>query len=277
VCLEEALQVLSKGTRRPAILITFDDGYLDNYSIAFPILKAHSATATFFLPTSFIGSQRVPWWDAIAFMLRGSKRQNFELRYPDRLTVDLRAFQPAVRSVLRAYKSPAMRDSSRFIDALAQATGVEHPHAAEKPLFMSWANVIEMANSGMSFGSHTHSHELLAKLTFEQQVWEMEHSRQCIRENTGIEVTTLAFPVGNPTTFSAETHRALADTRYEAAFSFYGGVNIPNQTNRLDIRRNAVTMDFSQPVMRWRVNRMLAGSGWPAYKAGRQSAGRSGG
>jgi peptidoglycan/xylan/chitin deacetylase (PgdA/CDA1 family) len=141
---------------------------------------------------------------------------------------------------------------------------------------MSWADVVEMAKSGMSFGSHTHSHELLAKLPFDKQVWEMEYSRQCIRENTGIEVTTLAFPVGNRTTFSAETQRALANTGYRGAFSFYGGVNIPNQTNRLDIRRNAVTMDFSQSVMRWRVNRMIVGSGWPAYRASRQSAQQTG-
>lgn len=45
------------------LAITFDDGYLDNFEVAAPILRALSLPATFFLTTSFLGSEIVPWWD----------------------------------------------------------------------------------------------------------------------------------------------------------------------------------------------------------------------
>ena len=71
VTLEEALEFVD-GTskdkaRRCRVLITFDDGYLDNYKTAFPILHSHGAQGVFFLCTNLVGSGFVPWWDRIAY------------------------------------------------------------------------------------------------------------------------------------------------------------------------------------------------------------------
>jgi peptidoglycan/xylan/chitin deacetylase (PgdA/CDA1 family) len=67
VTLEEALAfidgTIKEKTRRCRVLITFDDGYLDNYEIAYPILRSHGAQGVFFLVTSMVGSCQVPWWD----------------------------------------------------------------------------------------------------------------------------------------------------------------------------------------------------------------------
>jgi peptidoglycan/xylan/chitin deacetylase (PgdA/CDA1 family) len=46
------------------LAITFDDGYRDNFTIAAPELKRRGLPACFFIATSFIGTRRVPWWDA---------------------------------------------------------------------------------------------------------------------------------------------------------------------------------------------------------------------
>jgi len=46
-----------------ALAITFDDGYLDNFEVAAPILKRYGLPATFFVTTRFIDSGAVPWWD----------------------------------------------------------------------------------------------------------------------------------------------------------------------------------------------------------------------
>ena len=54
------------------ILITFDDGYRDNYEVAFPIVTSERVPATFFVTTGFMDFPRVPWWDEIAWMVRTS-------------------------------------------------------------------------------------------------------------------------------------------------------------------------------------------------------------
>src|SRR5579859_4203966 len=75
---DDISQVLANRQGRYA-LITFDDGYRDNYEIAFPILKAEGVPATFFIATGFVDSPRVPWWDEIAWMVRTSKLDRIEL------------------------------------------------------------------------------------------------------------------------------------------------------------------------------------------------------
>lgn len=64
VTLTTFIQALEQGRSVGGMLaITFDDGYLDNYEIAAPILKRLNLPATFFVTTRFIGSEFVPWWD----------------------------------------------------------------------------------------------------------------------------------------------------------------------------------------------------------------------
>lgn len=47
-----------------SLVITFDDGYRDNYTAAMPVLLQYRLPATFFIATDFIGTDRIPWWDA---------------------------------------------------------------------------------------------------------------------------------------------------------------------------------------------------------------------
>jgi peptidoglycan/xylan/chitin deacetylase (PgdA/CDA1 family) len=64
VSLAEQVQALESGRILPnTASITFDDGYLDNYEIAAPILRELGLPATFFVATDFIGSTTVPAWD----------------------------------------------------------------------------------------------------------------------------------------------------------------------------------------------------------------------
>lgn len=68
---DQLLRALKKGEELPEnpILITFDDGYLDNYVNAYPLLKKYGFTATFFVITDFIGKDpRFMTWDQVRAM-----------------------------------------------------------------------------------------------------------------------------------------------------------------------------------------------------------------
>ncbi|MGQ0665542.1 MAG: polysaccharide deacetylase family protein [Nitrospiraceae bacterium] len=80
------------------LVITFDDGYRDNYEHAAPVLKEMGLPATFFVVSQFIGSEIVPWWDRglkvrQSWMtwnnLRGLQEEGFEIGVHTRSHVDL--------------------------------------------------------------------------------------------------------------------------------------------------------------------------------------------
>jgi polysaccharide deacetylase len=73
------LPEITRRRRGRYVLITFDDGYRDNYDVAFPILKAEHVSALFFVTTGFIDSGRLSWWDEIAWMVRSSGRDRLVL------------------------------------------------------------------------------------------------------------------------------------------------------------------------------------------------------
>ena len=54
----------------PVMLLTFDDGYRDNFDLAAPILRDRNVPATFFVPSGFLESPRLPWWDHIAYVIK---------------------------------------------------------------------------------------------------------------------------------------------------------------------------------------------------------------
>lgn len=259
---DEALEWLARPSawKGPRFLITFDDGYLDNYEVAVPILKAHGATATFFLATSFVGTSRLPWWDQIALLLKTCGRTELCLSYPreTRIALGPGTHQAAVRQVLRLLKSPETRDVEAFVRGIEEACGRPLPETSPTRLFVTWEEAADMVRQGMFIGSHTHSHPMLAKQAADDQAEEARHSRRLIEEQLGIPCRTLAYPVGSRTSFSDVTHNALAEAGYEAAFSMYGGVNLPASNHPFDLQRLPVAMDIG--VARFRLMTAVAAS-----------------
>ncbi|MGD0295101.1 MAG: polysaccharide deacetylase family protein [Terracidiphilus sp.] len=245
VTLEEAMEFVN-GTHRARsphckVLITFDDGYLDNYELAFPILQSHGVQGVFFLATEMVGSTEIPWWDFIAYKLRMSRNSRFFLDYPHHLAVDIEinGFVKSLRDVLNLYKSPMNTDHTRFINDLKEQTKGEDP-AAGRRQFLNWGEAKEMFNAGMAFGSHSHSHRVLSQLSVEQQRKELTQSRVILQEQLGVCADTIAYPVGGFSSYTEQTQRLAQELGYHAAFTSHGGANRPASVQRYAISRVSV-------------------------------------
>jgi peptidoglycan/xylan/chitin deacetylase (PgdA/CDA1 family) len=214
--------------RQRSVLITFDDGYRDNYDLAFPVLQRHKLPATFFITTGFIDDRPVAWWDEIAWMTRHASRFEFgsrpelgELpRQPksddDRRLVTIR--------LLKLFKKLPSDDTPAFLDEIAAATRAGRcPVTDESAPWMTWAMVREIQLAGHSIGAHTVTHPILANCTVERQRMELAGSKSRLETQLGATIDAISYPVGIPGSFSDETQQIAQQLGYRWAFSFQGG------------------------------------------------------
>jgi peptidoglycan/xylan/chitin deacetylase (PgdA/CDA1 family) len=243
-------EVLARGKGRH-VLITFDDGYQDNYEFAFPILRAHGLSATFFLSTGFLDRPRLSWWDEIAWMVRSSSRDsvNGAPWFSSPVTFDEPHRKVAIRTLLRVYKTIPTESTDAYLDFLGTATGSGRWTSADSSgIWMSWDMVREMRAAGMCIGGHTVNHPILARMPREQQWKEIDECGQRLAEELGEPMRSFSYPVGNTSTFNADTRLCLSRAGVRFAFSYYGGFRQFDQWDDYDIRRIAVESYMSRDL-----------------------------
>jgi hypothetical protein len=96
-----------------------------------------------------------------------------------------------------------------------------------------------------------------------KQYEELSKSRAIVKEQLGVEADVMAYPVGAQTSFTDQTQMLARDAGYRAAFSFYGGTNLPGKTSAYDVNRIGIS---NQSWSRFRVQTAVCrftASYWP--------------
>jgi peptidoglycan/xylan/chitin deacetylase (PgdA/CDA1 family) len=235
------------------VLITFDDGYLDNYTDAFPILKSYNAKATFFLTTGFLDVPCVPWWDEIAWMVRHSPLAEVPANRwigPPTEFGD-RHRNGAINVLLQTYKRLIGSQTEEYIDDLSRILHSGRcPRWVAHELWMTWAMIREMRQSGMDIGGHTVNHPILANLPSEQQDYEVGECRRRLVQELREPVIGFSYPVGGKTSFDEHTHAALARHGFQWGFTYLGGYIRTGKYERYSLPRAAIETDVTPPLFR---------------------------
>ncbi len=137
---EEIPRLLRDNRPGRRVLLTFDDGYRDNYEIAFPLLRRHRLCATFFLATDFLDRARAAWWDELAWMVRGATSTAIPGGewLPDSLPLGPEE-NMTISTLIGRYKTLPGKDAERFLEYVAGATGAGRcDPAASANLWMTW-------------------------------------------------------------------------------------------------------------------------------------------
>jgi peptidoglycan/xylan/chitin deacetylase (PgdA/CDA1 family) len=271
------------------VLITFDDGYRDNYTEACPILREFGAAATLFLCTGPITSGSLLWWDRVD---RSARR----IRDAGGTSVDLGTRAPAAASdLLRKYlgrrDGAASRALGDLIDLLKELpdadresciNALEHQSPPDTPrdLMLSWGEVRAMRDSGISLGAHSVTHPALSDLAADAVHAEVRESKLSIEEHVGEGVTAFAYPYGKASHSDEFTVEALREAGFLWAYTTENGVNVP-AADPYTLRRNGMRSVphyvlaarlagvFEHPALVWLRRRIEGRSPVPARHAGR--------
>jgi peptidoglycan/xylan/chitin deacetylase (PgdA/CDA1 family) len=230
------------GIERDSIIVTFDDGYEDNYSVAFPILRECGVPATFFLATGHVdrGSPYRYDWLAHALLSGNGYLRVAEIGLECALPQTRTQRVALVTTMLHRIKALSQSDQDVVIERSCAELGLpipaQHPHC--RP--MQWHQAREMAQAGMEIGSHGVTHRMLAKLDHADIVRELVESKASIERETGTAVCVVSYPVGGNDAFDRRVIEAAQSAGYRYACSYISGTNSPRTWNTYALRRLAV-------------------------------------
>lgn len=244
VSCSEVAEAIESGKPLPrnAVMLTFDDGFIDNYEVAFPILRKHGVPGVFFISTGYIDSGDVFWFDHLVHVILKAQAPSIRLDAIGQtleLGTDEDGRRHAAARLLGLLKRSPESARLQALSELAAAAGVslsDDEKAGSAP--MTWAQIREMSNAGMEFGSHTVSHPILSTIADDAQLQhELCESKAAIERELGRPVVALAYPVGGRDAINGDVLAATEKAGYRVAFTYQPGTEIPRQASRFSLPR----------------------------------------
>jgi peptidoglycan/xylan/chitin deacetylase (PgdA/CDA1 family) len=253
--IDDAFADISPHHTKPAAVVTFDDGYVNNLEVALPILEEYRIPAIVYITTRNVTAQELFWPDLI-WMVAGQVSPT---------TVDLSDAAPAlsryvfsseghqfseetlrlledIKSIAPEYRGEAVdKIVDRFLsasDGRAKRPPVEghafSPLTAEQVAILSRHPLI-------TIGAHTHCHNLLDQIPLQQAEDTIIRSKRILEEISGTAIQHFAYPNGN---FNEDIIRTVKNAGFSSAVTFDPGF-FTGEGDPFRIRRFGIGADMS--------------------------------
>ncbi|MBT7237742.1 polysaccharide deacetylase family protein [Candidatus Woesearchaeota archaeon] len=222
-------------------ILTFDDGLKDHYEHVFPILKEKKISGCFFIATKPLVDYSVLPVQKVQFLLAklGTEKLAREFNlilenkhmdlFEKHLIDDVKHidredwydnWDTTFTSNLKyCIASLPWKIKDSIVDEIFSKS-FENEEEFSRELYLNWDEIKEMVDGGMSFGTHSHSHPDLSKVSEEEQINELKVSKEIMEKKLGKEINLCSYPYGIPSDASI---KALKDLKYNCALIYTGG------------------------------------------------------
>lgn len=243
------------------VMVTFDDGWQDNYEYAYPMLEKYNVPAIIFLVSDYVGTNRLFWPERLARILikaRSPEGSSIFLEKIESILSDLLSpNQISLKEIVSNNGFELQRKTKVIIEKLKALSPDEVEHAivrmesvmgsaiggdGSERAVLSISEAKKMANHIIEFGSHTCNHVLLDRMDQKTMREEVVASKMALEEKTGREIKVFAYPNGN---YNEEVIKEVKRAGYEAAFTTEFGVNT-GRTSPFELKRIRVDDSFSK-------------------------------
>lgn len=185
---------------RKFMMLTFDDGYADNYTFAYPLLKRHGVPFAVYVSTGFIDNPELYWWwypleELVAkndklVIKTGGREYAFDCaNEKDKYSVFFRIRSLIIECDEKQY-AVRLRD-------IFEPYGI-NVHKWTAKLRMTWDMVREMSRDPLvTIGAHTVNHFALNRLSEGAAEFEIMESKRIIEKQLGKKVEHFSYPYGS--------------------------------------------------------------------------------
>jgi peptidoglycan/xylan/chitin deacetylase (PgdA/CDA1 family) len=259
ISLDEAVHGLRDGnalTKR-SVVVTFDDGYTDNYEIAMPMLNQAGIPATFYTTVDCIDSRKLPWPARLRFAIRSTKARDWTPPDEKRLPLETPAQRDeAFREACGSLSKLSGQAQESFVSRLEQDLKASLPnHSAA--LMMNYDQLRALARHKHIVASHTMTHPNIAFIGEEECRRELTESKRRLESELGAPIKHFAYPC--PALSPHWTTRTLEQCRaagYETAVTTDHGLAHKGD-DLLCLKR--IPASFTVEGLRWDLESAFAG------------------
>lgn len=230
---------------KPAVVVTFDDGYADNVRVALPIIEEVGVPVTFFISTGNIGTSDEFWWDELErLVLRGSRYPGrFELKDPRYgkawPTASLKERKAMFWELHQSAKKISAEQRLAWLGQIREWAGQDGT-AEEANRAMTRDELRRLAQSPwVTIGAHTVSHPPLSALSEAEQRREIMSSREQLEQLIEREITVFSYPFGDRCDYDATTFRICREAGFVKAAAAFPGEAHP-WTDPYQIPRHSI-------------------------------------
>lgn len=249
ISLDTLIDALTRGeTIHPkTVVITFDDGYFDNYQNAFPTLLKYGITATFFITAGPVVEGQRFW---VGWIQRLIQRQTAQVQ--NRLAVEFKLPQVSNshRSVQQLIDWISIQinrtDLSGKTQLLARVESLCEPltNGDDKNFMMNVEQIQQMHAAGMTVGAHSVSHPILSSLPQDELEFELAESKRLLERALGCTVNHIAFPNGpGVMNFNDSVMLAAKNFGYKSAHTSIRGL-VNAQSPQFALRRQGINHEL---------------------------------
>jgi peptidoglycan/xylan/chitin deacetylase (PgdA/CDA1 family) len=198
--LDEIVEAIRTDRPLPAgaVAVTFDDGYRDNYTHAFPVLRKFGIPATFYITTGCVEDGEVLWTSKLRYYFMASSARALEVAALGASPLDLgsTAARHAIfeRTIALIKTLGGARGEALFREVEARL-GVTDLGPLRRAM-MTWDEIQELSRGGMTIGAHTITHPNLPGLPRQSAEAEILGSKIQLEEKIKVPVRHFAYPNG---------------------------------------------------------------------------------
>lgn len=204
---DQFYKILNSGSAFPkkSLLITFDDGYADNYHNALPILQKLKLQALFFIATKNLNNHELFWWDELDLCFKKihqNKIDVMELKKKHQLT-DIEQLYEFYLINCKTASSLSIRES--YMDEIRNVVSLDEELKGNYK-FMNNDELVKLSQSDYAvIGGHTINHLSLGHLTHIDQKNEIEGSLKYLELLLNRKIEYFAFPYGEKHNYNETT------------------------------------------------------------------------
>lgn len=209
------------------LVITLDDGYVDNLNIAYPIFKKYKIPFTIYINSGFIEKKIYPWWYSLEQFLLSNNYFSFDGKLYNIETFSQKqvAFDTLRYKLLRVNQDDFHHFLTKNFPLLPENKNIQ-------PL--SWEQIRQLNKDELcTIGCHTYSHRSLKKMSTIEMKNDILQGRELIKEKTNIETYHFAYPYGSSNEAGQREFKIIKDLNYRTGVTTNGGNIFKNHKGKL--------------------------------------------